>query len=380
MKKIALYGSTGSIGTQVLSCVRRYPEEYKITSLVAGSNAKLLGEQIREFKPEIASLIDPKKLNEVGEIGDTLLFTGENAAMHALDCDCDLAFVAITGFAGLAYVLAALKAGKNVALANKETLVAGGEIVTKLAKEKGLEIIPVDSEHSALWQCLSLDKERSFERLIITASGGAFRDTPIENLPFMTAADALKHPNWRMGKKITVDCATMVNKGLEVIEAMWLFDCPLDKIKVVMHPESIVHSMVEFADGAIMAQMGAADMELPISLALSYPERKKGPEKLDIFGKTLHFFEMDKKRYPCFDLVMQSIKQGKNYPCAMSSANEAAVGLFLDGKIGFTEIYDYIAYALEKTEKNAVDYLSLVATDKAARQAVLTRFLTKSSR
>ena len=362
MKKIALYGSTGSIGTQVLNCVRRYPEEYKITSLVAGSNAKLLGEQIREFKPEIASLIDPEKLNDVGEIGDTLLFTGENAAMHALDVDCDLAFVAITGFAGLASVLAALKAGKNVALANKETLVAGGEIVTKLAKEKRLEIIPVDSEHSALWQCLSLDKRKPFERLIITASGEAFRDTPIEKLPFMTAADALKHPNWRMGKKITVDCATMVNKGLEVIEAMWLFDCPLDKIKVVMHPESIVH------------------MELPISLSLSYPERKKGPEKLDIFGKTLHFFEMDKKRYPCFDLVMQSIRQGKNYPCAMSSANEAAVGLFLDGKIGFTEIYDYIAYALEKTEENAVDYLSLVATDKAARQAVYTRFLAKSSR
>lgn len=378
MKRIALFGCTGSIGRQVLDCVRRYPERYKIVSLSAGGNARLLGEQIREFKPETATLFNPERLSEVGDIGKTSLYSGENAFLHAFDNDFDLSFVAVTGFAGLKCVLSSLENEKPVALANKEALVAGGKIVTELAKEKGLEIIPVDSEHSAIWQCLDLNKDKPFKRLLITASGGAFRDLPLEKLPFVTAADALKHPNWSMGKKITVDCATMVNKGLEVIEASWLFNCDKSKIDVVMHPESIVHSMVEFDDGAIIAQMGAPDMELPISLALSYPERLKGAKTFDIYGKTLHFSKIDEKRYPCFSLVIEAMKLGNNYPCAMSAANEAAVGLFLQDKIRFTEIYDYISYAMDDCVSSKVDYDSLCVTDGNARAAVMNRFLTRN--
>ena len=377
MKRIALFGSTGSIGRQVLDCVRRYPEKYKISALAAGGNARLLGEQIREFSPEIAMLNDPERLAETGNVGKTLLYTGENAFQHAFDVDCDLSFVAVTGFAGLKCVLLSLENSKPIALANKEALVAGGKIVTELAKKKSLEIIPVDSEHSAIWQCLDLNEEKQFKRLLITASGGAFRDLPLEKLPFVTAADALKHPNWSMGKKITVDCATMVNKGLEVIEASWLFNCDKSKIDVVMHPESIVHSMVEFDDGAIMAQMGAPDMELPISLALSYPERLPGPKTLDIYGKTLHFSKIDEKRYPCFSLVIEAMKLGNNYPCAMSAANEAAVGLFLENKIKFTEIYDYISCAMDACVSAKVDYESLYATDQNARKAVINRFFNR---
>lgn len=377
MKRIALYGSTGSIGRQVLNCVRRYPDKYEITSLVAGSNASLLGEQIREFKPKTACLVNPERLSDIGDIGGTTLYCGDKIGLRPLDGECELAFIAATGFVGLRYAIDALEAGKNVALANKECLVAGGEIILELAEKKGLEIIPVDSEHSAIWQCLGLDRKKEFESLLITASGGAFRDTPLKMLPYVTAADALKHPNWNMGKKITVDCATMVNKGLEVIEASRLFNCGLDKIKVVSHPESIVHSMVEFKDGGIIAQMGAPDMELPISLALSYPERLQGPKKLDLYGKTLHFNEIDDRRYPCFKLITDTLIAGDNYPCAASAANEAAVALFLDGRIAFTEIYDYIADALERTERSPVTYLDLVRTDAAARKAVYERFSKK---
>ncbi|MBP5177430.1 MAG: 1-deoxy-D-xylulose-5-phosphate reductoisomerase, partial [Clostridia bacterium] len=235
-----------------------------------------------------------------------------------------------------------------------------------------------DSEHSALWHSMHFNKNAAFENLIITASGGAFRDTPIKDLPFVRAADALKHPNWNMGKKITVDCATMVNKGLEVIEARWLFSCPYDRIKVVLHPESIVHSLVEYADGALIAQMGYPSMELPISLAMSYPERLAGAPKIDLVGKTLHFDELDLKRYPCFPLVLESARRGNNYPCALSGANEAAVGLFLEDRIGFTEIYDYLAYALDKTVEAPATYENLVLTDAAARRFVKERFLKRN--
>ncbi|MBR1891390.1 MAG: 1-deoxy-D-xylulose-5-phosphate reductoisomerase [Clostridia bacterium] len=378
MKKIALLGSTGSIGRQVVECVKRYPDRYEIVSLSANENAKLLGEQINMFKPEVAGLVNAEKAGEIGVLpAQTTLFLGEQAAVHAVIDQADLVFVAIVGFAGLKCVLEAIRLKKNVAIANKETLVAGGELVTRLAKENGVKLIPVDSEHSAIWQSLYLDQSTPFENIIITASGGAFRDVPKENLPFMKAKDALKHPNWNMGKKITVDCATMVNKGLEVIEARWLFDCPYEKIKVAYHPESIVHSMVEYADGAIMAQMGFPSMELPISLAMSYPERLAGAPKLDIFGKTLHFEKLDLERYPCFSLVLEAAKKGNNYPCAVSSANEEAVKLFLQDKIGFTEIYDYLRYALDKIPEMQVTYENLCSTDKIARSLVLERFSRK---
>lgn len=379
MKKIALLGSTGSIGRQVLACVDRYPERFKIVSLAANNSAELLNEQINKYKPIIASLTNSSVAGSIKNLPrETTLYTGENAMLHAVIAEADLVFVAVMGFAGLSSVIEAIKLKKNVAIANKETLVAGGELVTSLAKENGVELIPVDSEHSAIWQCLGLDRDKQFERLIITASGGAFRNLPIEQLKSVTADDALKHPNWNMGKKITIDCATMVNKGFEVIEAMWLFNAPLSKIKVCYHPESIVHSMVEFADGAIMAQMGYPSMELPISLAMSYPERLQGAPKLDIYGKTLHFDEIDYKRYPCFPLVMKTIELGDNYPCAVSAANEEAVKLFLDGKIGFTEIYDYIAAALNVVERMAGTYENLLITDALARQSVLQRFKNKN--
>ena len=375
MKKIALLGSTGSIGRQVVNCALRYPDRYKIVSLAAGSNAALLGEQINLLKPRVATLSDSSKVGEIKSLpSETTLYAGENSTLHAIVEEADLVFVAIMGFAGLESVLDAIRQKKTIALANKETLVAGGEIVMAAAKTAGVDILPVDSEHSAIWQSLYLKKDTPFEKLIITASGGAFRDVPIEKMASLKAQDALKHPNWTMGKKITIDCATMVNKGLEVIEAKWLFNCPLDKIEVLYHPESIVHSMVEYADGAIIAQMGYPSMELPISLAMSYPERLKGAPTLSLAGKTLHFFEVDNNRYPCFPLVLKSAQMGHNYPCALSAANEEAVKLYLEDKIAFTEIYDYLSAALDATISSEVTLDSLRQTDAAARRSVYQRY------
>ena len=373
-KKISLLGSTGSIGRQVLKCVERYPERFEIVSLSAGKNAELLSAQAEKFRPKVISISDAESAAKIKSLPNgCTLFSGEHANEHAVLPEADLVFVAIMGFAGLSCVLTAINMGKDVAIANKETLVAGGELVMKRAKDKGVNIFPVDSEHSAIWQSLSFDAERPFKRIIITASGGAFRDTPIEKLPFVTAADALKHPNWNMGAKITVDCATMVNKGLEVIEAHRLFNAPYEKIDVLMHPESIVHSLVEFEDGAIINQMGYPSMELPIMLAMSYPERLAGAPTLDLAGKTLHFFEMDKKRYPCFDLVMESAKAGGVYPCALSAANEEAVTLFLNGRIAFNEIYDNLRNALDKVVPASADYENLVEVDRKARLAVINK-------
>ena len=375
MKKIALLGSTGSIGRQVIDCALRYPDKYKIVSLAAGSNASLLAKQIDLIKPRVATLSDPKNASKIMSLPpSTTLYTGEKATLHAIVEEADLVFVAIMGFAGLESVLEAIRQKKTVALANKETLVAGGEIVIRAAKEAGVDILPVDSEHSAIWQSLYLKKDTPFEKLIITASGGAFRDVPIEKMAYLKAEDALKHPNWTMGKKITIDCATMVNKGLEVIEAKWLFDCPLDRIEVLYHPESIVHSMVEYCDGAIIAQLGYPSMELPISLAMSYPERLKGAPTLSLAGKTLHFGSIDPIRYPCFPLVLKSAEMGHNYPCALSAANEEAVKLYLEDKIAFTEIYDYLSAALDKTVQSSVTLESLRSTDYAARTAVYQRY------
>ncbi|MBP5373247.1 MAG: 1-deoxy-D-xylulose-5-phosphate reductoisomerase [Clostridia bacterium] len=378
MKKIALLGSTGSIGRQALNCISRYGNRFEVVSIAAGSNAELLQKQANDFKPKVVCLADAASAAKITSLPVGCdFYYGENAPLHAITEECDLVFVAIMGFAGLKCVLRAIEMGKNVAIANKETLVAGGEIVTKLAKEKGVELIPVDSEHSAIWQSLSFDKEKPFKKLIITASGGAFRDTPIEDLPRMKAADALKHPNWNMGKKITIDCATMVNKGLEVIEARWLFNAPYEKISVLYHPESIVHSLVEFEDGAIINQMGFPSMELPIMLAMSYPERLSGAPTLSLSGKTLHFGEVDGKRYPCFPLVLECAKKGNVYPCALSAANEEAVALYLKDAISFTEIYDYLSRALDGVESAAVSYESLENADRAARRFVRKTFEKK---
>lgn len=376
MKKIALLGSTGSIGRQVLGVVDRYPEEYSVVALAANSSAKLLGEQIKKYKPLVAGLSDPANAAEITDLPkQTSLYFGENALIHCVIPEADIVFVSVVGFCGLKAVLAALNMKKTVALANKEALVAGGELVMPLAAEKGVDIIPVDSEHSAIWQSLAFDKTRPFKKIILTASGGALRDLPIESLYSVTPEIALRHPNWNMGAKITIDCATMFNKGLEVMEAMWLYNAPLEKIDVLIHPQSIVHSMVEYADNALIAQLAVPSMDIPIQLALSYPDRKaSGVSALDLTKEPLTFMQMDHKRYPCFDIAINAAKTGGVYPCAASAANEVAVKLFLNGKIKFGEIADYISYATDNTVQQKVTEESLAFADYNARMLVEKRF------
>lgn len=376
MKKIALLGSTGSIGRQVLGVVDRYPEEYSVVALAANSSAKLLGEQIKKYKPLVAGLSDPANAAEITDLPkQTSLYLGENALIHCVIPEADIVFVSVVGFCGLKAVLAALNMKKTVALANKEALVAGGELVMPLAAEKGADIIPVDSEHSAIWQSLAFDKTRPFKKIILTASGGALRDLPPGSLYSVTPEIALRHPNWNMGAKITIDCATMFNKGLEVMEAMWLYNAPLEKIDVLIHPQSIVHSMVEYADNALIAQLAVPSMDIPIQLALSYPDRKpSGVSALDLTKEPLTFMQPDHKRYPCFDIAINAAKAGGVYPCAVSAANEVAVKLFLNGKIKFGEIADYISYATDNTVQQTVTEESLAFADYNARMLVEKRF------
>lgn len=372
MIKISLIGSTGSIGRQVVDVALRHKDKFKIITLAAGGNAKLLEEQANLLRPEVIALADPEKACEIKELPKgTALYTGENAVLHAVSEKSDIVFVAVSGFAGLKPTLEGISLGKDIALANKETLVAGGEIVMKFAKEKGVRIIPVDSEHSAIFQCLGFKRDADFKKLIITASGGAFRDLPKEKIEKMNAADALRHPNWNMGKKITIDCATLLNKGLEVIEACRLYNAPLEKVEAIIHPESIIHSMVEFCDGAIMAQLGYPSMEIPIQLALTYPKRyETGVPFLSLAGKTLHFDNIDTDRFPCFSLALDAYKKGGLYPCAMNAANEAAVMLYLEDKIKFYDIAELISYATEKAQNGEVTYDNLVFADAEARRAV----------
>lgn len=372
MIKISLIGSTGSIGRQVVDVALRHKDKFKIITLAAGGNAKLLEEQANLLHPEVIALADSEKACEIKELPEgTALYTGENAVLHAVSEKSDIVFVAVSGFAGLKPTLEGISLGKDIALANKETLVAGGEIVMKLAKEKGVRIIPVDSEHSAIFQCLGFKRDADFRKLIITASGGAFRDLPKEKIEKMKAADALRHPNWNMGKKITIDCATLLNKGLEVIEACRLYNAPLEKVEAIIHPESIIHSMVEFCDGAIMAQLGYPSMEIPIQLALTYPKRyETGVPFLSLAGKTLHFDNIDTDRFPCFSLALDAYKKGGLYPCAMNAANEAAVRLYLEDKIKFYDIAELISYATEKAQNGEVTYDNLVFADAEARRAV----------
>lgn len=379
MIRIALLGSTGSIGRQVLSTVARYPDKFSVVSLAAGSNAALLKEQAEKFRPSVCCLTDPSKACGLSDFPRGVsLYTGPNAPMHAITEDCDIVFAAMSGFAGLAPVLEGISLGKTIALANKETLVAGGDLVMKRAEEKGVKIVPVDSEHSAIFQCLNFDRKAPFRNLIITASGGAFRNFSREEIAGKKAAEALKHPNWTMGAKITIDCATMLNKGLEVIEACHLYGAPLEKVRAVVHPESIVHSMVEFDDGAVMAQLGFPSMELPIQLALTYPERlPTGIPPLDLMEKTLHFDPIDEEKYPCFPLALRSFRMGDNFPCAMNAANEVAVGLYLKDEISFYDIPELIGFAIGKTTREKVtDERVLTETDAAARAYALEKIRT----
>ena len=369
MINIALLGSTGSIGRQVVNTALRHKDKFRIVSLAANSSADILKEQISLIRPEVVALTDSSKAGMITELPkNTLMYTGENAVSHAITENADVVFVAISGFAGRRPTLEAIECGKTLALANKESRVAGGELVMNEAKRKGVKIIPVDSEHSAVFQCLGFETDRKFRKIILTASGGAFRDLDKQTIAGLKAEAALKHPNWLMGKKITIDCATMLNKGLEVIEACRLYNAPLDKVEAIIHPESIIHSMVEFDDGAIMAQLGFPSMEIPIQLALTYPERLNTDVPfLSLAGKTLSFREIDNDRFPCFGLALESFVQGDNYPCAMNAANEIAVKAYLDDRIKFYDIPKVIGRATEKCRRAAPTFEALIETDREAR-------------
>lgn len=348
MKKIAVIGSTGSIGVQTLNVIRRFPKEFKIVSLAGGYNAGLFLRQIEEFRPSVATLATEVNSAYVAPKG-TKLYTGENAFTNAITEDADIVVIALVGFNGIIAVLDAINKGKNIALANKESLVVGGELVMKKAKEKGVSIVPVDSEHSAIWQALDFEFDRDFKKIILTASGGAFRDTPLRELKRVTSKDALKHPNWKMGEKITVDCATMINKAFEIAEAKWLYNTSFEKIDVIIHRESIIHSMVEYSDNSVIAQMSYPDMELPIQIALTYPDRLKSNIRGLNFAEIgkLTFERVDYERYPCFNLAVEALKRGGAYPAVLNGANEEAVKLFLCDKIGYMDIYSCIYGALE---------------------------------
>ena len=351
-EKISILGSTGSIGVQTLDIVRRYPNRFQVTSLVAHSRWQELAEQARSFDVESVVIGDERYYTPLKEaLKDTKIevMAGSEAINHvARSYRSDTVVNALVGYAGLHPTLLAIESGKRIALANKETLVVGGDIVMGAAKHKGVEILPIDSEHSAIMQCLEGEKRRNIRNLIITCSGGALRNIPREELANVTPEIALKHPQWSMGAKITIDSATLVNKGFEVIEARWLFDIKPERIKVVIHPQSIVHSMVEFTDGAVKAQLGTADMHTPISYALLYPERsEEAMEEFSILNyPTLSFMDVDREKYPALDIAYDCLGKGGTAACTMNGANEVAVAAFLAHKCGYLDIVETIRYAL----------------------------------
>ena len=344
MRSLTILGSTGSIGLSTLDVVRQHPEKFSISCLAAGQDVTVLAEQIKEFMPDAVSVKDAesaKKLEALLEDYKPEIFYGvEGASTIAAADGSDMVVSAIVGAAGLVPTVNAIKAGKHIALANKETLVVAGQLVSDLVKKHNVRLLPVDSEHSAIFQSLEGHRTEDVERIILTASGGPFRNTSAEELKNVKLEQALKHPQWSMGAKITIDSATMMNKGLEVIEAHWLFNMPAEKIGVVVHPQSIIHSMVEYIDGCVIAQLGSPDMRAPIAYALSYPERcESGIQKLDLIKiGTLTFEEPDMVRFPALSLAFDALKAGRTYPAVLNAANEIAVAAFLDKKIGFTDI------------------------------------------
>ncbi len=352
MKNIAILGSTGSIGTQTLAVAEANPDLFSVKVLAAHGSDQLLQEQIEKFSPELAVLADESAAARLQRrySGKTKILSGRDGLLAAaVYAPVDIVVTSLMGFAGLEPTIAAIQAGKNIALANKETLVVAGEIVMRMAKEYGVSILPVDSEHCALFQCLQGENRRKAEKLILTASGGPFRGRKKEELADVSIADCLSHPTWSMGKKITVDSATLVNKGLEVIEARWLYDMPYDAIDVVVHPQSIIHSMVQYCDGAVMAQLGSTDMRLPIQYALTYPERVASKfERLDFAAmQNLTFEQPDKETFRGLQLAYDAGKTGGTMPCAMNAANEVAVAYFLEGKASFLDIYAVIETTMQ---------------------------------
>ena len=353
MKKIGILGSTGSIGTQTLEIVRSNPD-LQVVALAAGSNVSLMEQQVREFHPLLAVMGSEEASadlkSRIADTGTKVLAGMEGMLELAVLPQMEVLVTAIVGMIGIRPTIAAIKAGKTIALANKETLVTAGHIIMPLAKEKGVSILPVDSEHSAIFQSMHGENRERVSKILLTASGGPFRGKKTEELQDITVEDALKHPNWSMGRKITVDSATLVNKGLEVMEAKWLFDVEPDQIQVVVHPQSIIHSMVEYVDGGIMAQLGMPDMKLPIQYALFYPDRRPmDGKRVDFFAlKSISFEEPDVKTFRGLQLAYDAIAAGGSMPTVFNAANEKAVGLFLDKKIRFLAIYDLIQGAMEQ--------------------------------
>lgn len=351
MKNIAVLGSTGSIGTQTLEIVRAN-DDLNVVSLAAGSNIEMLEKQIREFKPQVVCVYNEKKAEELKiKVSDTdvKIVTGMDGLIEtAVIKTADIVLTAVVGMIGIRPTIVAIKAGKDIALANKETLVTAGHIIIPLAKEYGIRILPVDSEHSAIFQSLQGNKKSQLSKILLTASGGPFRNTPKEDLKNVTVKDALKHPNWSMGRKITIDSATMVNKGLEVIEAKWLFDVDIDNIEVVVQPQSLIHSMVEYVDGGIMAQLGTPDMKLPIQYALFYPDRRTlDGKRVNFFDiANITFFKPDRDKFKGFDLAFKAGKTGGSLPTIYNAANELAVSKFLNEEIRFLDIPELIETAM----------------------------------
>lgn len=375
MKKVLILGSTGSIGTQALDIVRENKDKFCAVGLTCRSRVENLIAQIKEFNPAavcVGNADDAAKVR--AEFPELQVYYGDEGLVEIAKMDCDIVLNSLMGISGLAPTYTAISMGRDIALANKETLVTGGAIITDLCKEKGVKLLPVDSEHSAIFQCLEGNKERAVKRILLTASGGPFRGYSLDQLRGVSVEQALNHPKWSMGSKITIDSATMMNKGLEVIEAKWLFDVPAENIDIHVHPQSIVHSMVEFCDTSVIAQLGLPDMRIPISLAMNYPNRLNySGESLDFFtvGKELTFEKPDRKVFKCIDLAYQAINEGGSYPVVMNGANEELVAMFLAGKIEFLDIPNTIEKVMEKhTPSKAQSVEEILMLDKESRRLV----------
>ena len=374
-KQIAILGSTGSIGTQALQVIDEHPDLFEAYCLTANNKVKELAEQARRYNPAAVVIANEDKYEELksllADLPDIKVYAGKQAIDEIVEAGpIDMVLTAMVGFAGLNPTIHAIKAHKQICLANKEALVVAGELICELAQKYHAPIIPVDSEHSAIFQSLAGEGDNEIEKILLTASGGPFRNFTKEQLATVTKADALKHPTWSMGAKITIDSATMMNKGFEVIEAKWLFGVPADKIQVLIHPQSIVHSAVQFADGAVKAQLGVPDMRLPIQYALTYPDRiHLNEDRLDLFKQPLEFFEPDLDKFRCLALAFEAIKKGGNMPCIVNAANEIVNRGFLEDKCGFTQMSDIIEKTMSRVSfSSAPDYDTYVSTDAEARR------------
>lgn len=373
-KQIAILGSTGSIGTQALDVIKEHSDLYEVYCLTANNKVEELAEQARQFNPAAVVIANEARYDELknllADLPDIKVYAGKKAIDEIVEAEpIDMVLTAMVGFAGLSPTIHAIRAHKKICLANKETLVVAGELICKLAAECHSPIIPVDSEHSAIFQSIIGEGDNEIEKILLTASGGPFRNFTKEQLASVTKADALKHPTWSMGAKITIDSATMMNKGFEVIEAKWLFGVPADKIQVLVHPQSIVHSAVQFCDGAVKAQLGVPDMRLPIQFAFSYPDRLHlNGDRLDLFKHPLEFFEPDMDKFRCLAMAFESIRKGGNMPCIINAANEIVNRGFLEDRCSFMQMSDIIEKTMSRVSfSEKADYDTYVATDEEAR-------------